>query len=51
MEVNILVARAMLTGTGCTMDVAVDGLDAVKKIEGNSYDIILMDIQMPLMNG
>ena len=30
---------------------AIDGLDAVGKVSKNQYDIILMDIHMPNMNG
>jgi DNA-binding response OmpR family regulator len=34
-----------------TVDVSKDGLDALKKYKNNKYDIVLTDINMPLMNG
>ncbi|KAG8974146.1 kinase-regulated stress-responsive transcription factor skn7 [Tulasnella sp. 425] len=37
--------------SGCTIDVAVDGLDAVSKMESDNYDLVLMDIIMPNLDG
>ncbi|ADU63661.1 MAG: response regulator [Pseudodesulfovibrio sp.] len=37
--------------TGCRIDFAVDGGEAVRKFESGSYDLVLMDIQMPGMDG
>ena len=34
-----------------TLDFAVNGEDAIEKIERNSYDLVLMDINMPVLNG
>lgn len=48
---NRTVARAFLEETGVQVDVAVHGLDAINKIESNHYDLVLMDIQMPEMDG
>jgi signal transduction histidine kinase/CheY-like chemotaxis protein len=50
-EVNRLVAVKMLQSLGCTVDVAVNGEEAVKKALQSQYDIILMDVQMPEMDG
>jgi CheY-like chemotaxis protein/anti-sigma regulatory factor (Ser/Thr protein kinase) len=36
---------------GCTISRAVDGQDVLKKIKEKSYDMVLMDIQMPRMDG
>ncbi len=49
--INRQVAIQILKTTGMTIESAVDGLDAVKMIAENSYDIVLMDIQMPRMDG
>jgi signal transduction histidine kinase/CheY-like chemotaxis protein len=37
--------------TGCRIDFAVDGGEAVHKFESGSYGLVLMDIQMPGMDG
>ncbi|NWJ50720.1 MAG: response regulator [Bacteroidetes bacterium] len=53
-EDNILnqkVAIATLQKAGHTIDLAENGKIAVEKFESNSYDLILMDIQMPIMDG
>ena len=36
---------------GYSVDIAVNGADAVEKQNGNPYDVILMDIEMPVMDG
>jgi osomolarity two-component system response regulator SKN7 len=36
---------------GCAIDVAVDGLAALEKIKSERYDLVLMDIQMPRLDG
>lgn len=36
---------------GCTVSRAVDGEDVLKKIKEKSYDMVLMDIRMPKMDG
>ncbi|KAL6758459.1 CheY-like superfamily [Haematococcus lacustris] len=38
-------------GGGCTPDVVENGLEVLKALETKSYDLILMDIHMPLMDG
>jgi len=50
-EVNREIAMMMLEQFGFEVETAVDGRDAVDKAASNSYDLILMDIQMPIMNG
>ena len=47
-----LVAHDMLHYiAGIEADTATDGLEAVERAKGQSYDLILMDMQMPNMNG
>lgn len=51
-ELNRMVALAFLEDAGFqNIDFAVNGVDAVEKIFANSYDLVLMDIQMPEMDG
>jgi two-component system, sensor histidine kinase and response regulator len=49
--VNREVALAMLLGLGLNVDVAENGREAVEATLGVSYDLILMDCQMPDMDG
>ncbi len=49
--VNQAVAKMMLKKLGFSCDVATNGLKAIEMIEANSFHIILMDCQMPQMDG
>jgi PAS domain S-box-containing protein len=49
--VNREVAVELLHGAGLAVDVAVDGREAVDKAFATAYDLILMDVQMPRMDG
>jgi signal transduction histidine kinase len=49
--VNQKVALQMLKRLGCRTDLARDGVEAVQMALENSYDLILMDCEMPKMNG
>ncbi len=49
--VNSEVAAAMLHNAGLAVDVAVNGHEAVSMARATDYPLILMDIQMPLMDG
>ncbi|OPY12698.1 MAG: Autoinducer 2 sensor kinase/phosphatase LuxQ [Syntrophus sp. PtaB.Bin001] len=49
--VNQTLSAAMLEYFGCSADVADDGLEALEKVAANQYDLILMDCQMPRMDG
>jgi CheY-like chemotaxis protein len=49
--INEKVAVAMLTSAGYKVDVARNGFEAVTAVEENDYDAILMDCQMPELNG
>ncbi|MGI0481857.1 response regulator [Geminocystis sp. CENA526] len=50
-EINQEVAVELLEDVGFVVDVAENGLIAVKKVQAKSYDIVLMDMQMPEMDG
>ncbi len=50
-QVNRKVGGEILKKTGCIVDLAINGIEAIEKIKTNKYDLILMDIQMPLMDG
>ena len=49
--VNQLVAEELLGSTGLVIDTADDGEEAVEKATRTAYDLILMDMQMPRMDG
>ena len=49
--INRQVAVELLHGGGLAVDTAVDGRDAVAKVKAKDYDLILMDLQMPRMDG
>ena len=49
--VNRLLAVKILGQVGFTADVAVDGLEAVEFVNKVPYDLIFMDLQMPVMDG
>jgi CheY-like chemotaxis protein len=50
-EINQQVAKEILEGAGLIVSLADDGQQAVNMIKENRYDAILMDIQMPVMDG
>ncbi|MFZ5562066.1 MAG: ATP-binding protein [Pseudomonadota bacterium] len=49
--VNQIVAVEMLKRLGCTVDVAADGQEAVTACQRCHYDLVLMDCDMPVMDG
>jgi len=49
--INQEVALELLHGVGLAVDIACDGLEALKLAQTNAYDLILMDMQMPNMDG
>lgn len=50
-EVNLEVAQMLLCSVGVIVDMARNGLEALDKVRGGEYDLILMDMQMPEMGG
>ena len=49
--VNREVTLSLLEGSGLTLDVAADGVEAVELAGQRRYDLVLMDMQMPRMDG
>ncbi|GGW97842.1 aerobic respiration two-component sensor histidine kinase ArcB [Alteromonas halophila] len=50
-ELNVMVAKALLEKLGQKVDVAMTGQEAIDKARANHYDLVLLDIQLPDMNG
>ena len=50
-EINREVALELLHGAGLAVDTAADGREALAKAQAHDYDLILMDMQMPEMDG
>lgn len=51
MPLNQLLMKTILADFGFDCEIADNGKIAIEKLEKKSYDIILMDLQMPVMNG
>src|SRR5208283_2126243 len=49
--INQKVAGMMLQGLGWSVDVVSNGLQAIEALSGNTYEVVLMDCQMPEMDG
>jgi CheY-like chemotaxis protein len=50
-SVNQVLIRAMLSRLGHYQDVVGDGLEALHQVQAAPYDLVLMDVQMPQMDG
>jgi len=50
-EINQQVAREILEGAGLKVSLAGNGQEAIDAIKANKYDAVLMDVQMPVMDG
>ena len=50
-DINRLYASNILKKWGCVIDEAENGLICLQKLKSKSYDVILMDVQMPVMDG
>ena len=51
MALNQLLMKTLLDDFGFERDIADNGQIAVEKLQANTYDVVLMDLQMPIMNG
>ena len=49
--INALLARTLLARSGCVVDVVQDGEEAVAAAAAAPYDLILLDIRMPRLDG
>jgi len=50
-EINILIAKRILSKWGLEIDSAIDGYDAIDKVMTEKYDLVFMDIKMPGIDG
>ena len=50
-KVNQFLANALLKSWNANVDISEDGQDAVDRLRSESYDLVLMDLQMPVMDG
>lgn len=50
-NINQELTMELMEMMGCTVDVASDGPEAITKYSKNQYDVIMMDVQMPDMDG
>jgi len=50
-EINQQVAKEILEGAGLIVTLAADGQGGVNAVKEKNYDVVLMDVQMPIMDG
>ncbi|GEM_PF-456142 len=50
-KVNQIVAAKFLSKWNCAVSYANNGLEAVEAVRGDNFDLVLMDLQMPVMDG
>lgn len=50
-SINIKLMQVVLMNLGCVFDSVTDGQAACKAIKSKDYDVVLMDMHMPVMNG
>jgi CheY-like chemotaxis protein len=50
-EINIMLVKNIMKLWDIECDVVSDGLQAIEKVKTTDYDMILMDLQMPVMDG
>ncbi|KAF8036936.1 hypothetical protein BT93_C2614 [Corymbia citriodora subsp. variegata] len=50
-KINVMVTQSMMKQLGHNMDVVNNGVEAVRAVQRHTYDLILMDVCMPVMDG
>ena len=50
-DINKMIVLEMLEETGVDVDVAINGVEAIEQVKQQHYELILMDILMPVMDG
>ncbi|MEO1254894.1 MAG: response regulator, partial [Bacteroidota bacterium] len=50
-QMNIMVAEKFLKKWELFVEIAYNGEEGVEKMKNNTYDLVLMDLQMPIMDG
>ena len=50
-EINRFLAVTLLENNGGNVDIAINGIEAIDLLDNQKFDVILMDIQMPEMDG
>jgi PAS domain S-box-containing protein len=50
-QLNIMVVKQFLSKWGLDFKIVLDGKQAIEAVEAEDFDLILMDLQMPVMNG
>jgi CheY-like chemotaxis protein len=50
-DLNLQLMNLMLEQLGYSFDIAKNGKEAVELVNSDDYDLILMDVQMPILNG
>ncbi|HRO44636.1 response regulator [Agriterribacter sp.] len=50
-EMNTLLASAIIQGTGANVTEADNGMDAIQLLRNRSFDLVLMDLHLPVMDG
>jgi signal transduction histidine kinase/ligand-binding sensor domain-containing protein/CheY-like chemotaxis protein len=50
-KINQIIANKLLTGLGATIELVENGKEAIESVNAKTYDVVLMDIQMPIMDG
>jgi CheY-like chemotaxis protein len=49
--INLAVARAVLEAAGAAIDTAGNGAEALERLRVEAFDLVLLDVHMPLMDG
>ncbi|KAL2637355.1 hypothetical protein AAZV13_06G052800 [Glycine max] len=50
-KINVMVTQSMMKQLGHSIDVVNNGVEAVRAVQRHTYDLILMDVCMPVMDG